>query len=266
MRIALVLALLVAGAVLAMLGTADPGVNLSAVRSLWADTLRDADQIGMRLTRISAADEMKIGADLARSLSPYKEDADVTHVAQPLLRYTRRRGMLYRFHVIESTEINAFALPGGQIFVTASLLDFVESEAELAAVLGHEISHVDLRHCIERYQYQYKLKKAGFPDELGWLTEAAHRLAAMGFSQDQELEADAQGQRLAIEAGYDPDAAVALFSRMAAQFDERTSPRATTPAGELKQAVGEAIGSYFRTHPPSEQRMRELQRIAASHR
>jgi predicted Zn-dependent protease len=146
------------------------------------------------------------------------------------------------------------------------MVSFLESDAELAAVLGHEISHVDQRHCIERYQYQLKLKTAGMPDELAWLTEAAHRLATIGFSRDQEREADAQGERLAIEAGYDPEAAVALQARMAAWFHERSPARATTPAGEVQQAIGEAIGSYFRTHPPSAERSQELQRIAAEYR
>jgi len=108
-----------------------------------------------------------------------------------------------------------------------------------------------LRHSIERYQYRYRLK-----NELGQLTEFAHHLLTMGFSQDQELEADAQGQRLAIDAGYDPAAAAALFSRLAARFHVGSRPPATTPAGEVAQAVGEAIGAYFRTHPPSQERIR----------
>ncbi len=122
MRLAAVIVLLAAGAVLATLGTTDSRINLSSVRALWSDTLRDADQIGMRLTRLSDADEMKIGAELARSLGPYTEDAHVAAVGQSLLGNTRRRGIGYRFHVIESAEMNAYALPGGWIFVTTSLL------------------------------------------------------------------------------------------------------------------------------------------------
>jgi predicted Zn-dependent protease len=62
--------------------------------------------------------------------------------------------------VVASAEVNAFALLGGQVFVTRGMLGFVESEAELAAVLGHEIAHVDLRHCVERYQYEYRSARA----------------------------------------------------------------------------------------------------------
>jgi len=269
-KFALVLSLLLVGAVLATRGTSDPRVSLASLVELWTDTLRDTDQIGMKMTRVSDAEEMKIGSDLARGVTDMgREDADasryVSAVGQPLLSHLRRRGVHYQFHVIDSPQINAFALPGGQIFVKTGLLDFVESEAELAAVLGHEMSHVDLRHCIERYQYETRLKKAGAP-ELAWLVEMAHRLATLGFSPQQELEADAQGERLNVESGYDPDAEPALFLRMKTKLHEPSRVQATTPAGEVREAAGEAIGAYFRTHPPSEERVARLNDMLARHR
>ena len=266
-RFVSVLALLVAGASLATRGTPDPYVSLSSVVDLWTDTLRDTDQIGMKLTRLSDAEEMKIGSDLARGMGAGDAAAAeyVKEVAQPLLPHIRRHGIRYEFHVLDSPQINAFALPGGQIFVMRGLLDFVESEAELSAVIGHEISHVDLRHCIERYQYEAKLNKVGMP-ELGSMVEIAHRLATFGFSPEQELDADAQGERMNIAAGYDPDAAVALFLRMKVKFHEPSREHVTTPAGEVTQAAGEALGSYFRSHPPSEERSHRLADQVQRHR
>ncbi len=269
-RFGVVLAVLVAGAILATRGTSDPEVSLSSLVELWSDTLRDTDQIGMKLTRVSDAEEMRIGSDLARGvMNMGAEDAAasayVAGVAQPLLPHLRRHGIRYQFHVIDSPQVNAFALPGGHVFVMRGLLEFVQSEAELAAVLGHEMSHVDLRHCIERYQYEAKFKKAGAP-ELGWIVEVAHRLVTHAFSPEQELEADAQGERLSIESGYDPDAAAGLFARMQAHFHEPPRVQANTPAGEAAQAAGEAIESYFRTHPPSEERVRKLNGMVARHR
>ena len=269
-KFALVLSLLLVGAALATRGTSDPRVSLASLVELWTDTLRDTDQIGMKMTRVSDAEEMRIGSGLARGVTGMgREDADasryVSAVAQPLLSRLRRPGIRYQFHVIDSPQINAFALPGGQIFVMKGLLDFAESEAELAAVLGHEMSHVDLRHCIERYQYEARLKKAGAP-ELGWFVEMAHRLATLGFSPQQELEADAQGERLNVESGYDPDAEPAMFARMKTKFHEPSRVQATTPAGEVREAAGEAIGAYFRTHPPSEERVARLNDMLARHR
>ena len=270
LRLAIVLAVLVGGAALATLGPNDGRVNLSSILALWSDAVRDTDQIGMRLTRLSDADEMRIGAELAPSVLTWgHEDAAasayITDVAQSLLPHVQRPGIHYTFRVIDSPEINAFAMPGGQVFATTGLLGFVESEAELAAVLGHEISHVDLRHCVERYQYEYRLKKAGMP-EAGWMVETAHRLVTIGFSPYQESDADLAGERLAIEAGYDPDAAAKLFERMKAHFGEPSPQRATTPASEVGQAVEGALGSYFRTHPPSGDRARQLSEMVAQHR
>jgi predicted Zn-dependent protease len=269
-RLFLVLGLLIVGGALATRGTSDPTVSLDSLGELWSDTLRDTDQIGMKITRVNDTDEMKIGTELART---FPESDAQNHAAQVYIgavgetvaQRVRRHGIRYQFHLVDSPAINAFALPGGQIFVTSGMLNFVESEAELAAVLGHEVSHVDLRHCIERYQYEIKLKKAGMP-EAGWMVELAHHLATFSFAPYQELEADAQGERLSIEAGYDPDAAAALFVRMKAHFGEPSRSQATTPAGEVAQSLGEAMEAYFRSHPPTEERARKLEDLVARHR
>jgi beta-barrel assembly-enhancing protease len=170
-----------------------------------------------------------------------------------MLAHLHRGNITYQFHVVRAPMINAFALPGGQILVTDAMLGFVQSDDELAEVLGHEMAHVDLRHAVEHYQYQYRL---------GSLVELFHRLATMPFSADQELDADAEGLRLAIAGGYDPAAAPALFARMQQQFHETRSPHATTPAGEIAHSLGDALGSYFRSHPPSEERARRLRNLA----
>jgi predicted Zn-dependent protease len=269
LRFFIILGVLLASVVLSAIGKDDGKVGLDSLRYLWSDTARDADQIGMRLTRLTDADEMDLGAEVAAPvLAEFHEDPDasiyVTDVARSLVPNVRRSGIQYRFHVIDAAGINAFAMPGGQIFVTSGLLGFVESEAELAAILGHEISHVDLRHCVERYQYQYRLKKAGAA-ALGSMLEFAHRLMIAGFTQDQETDADSQGEQLAIEAGYDPDAAAALFERMKAHLGESSPHNANTPVEEVGKAVGDVIGSYFRTHPPSGDRAVRLKLQVAEH-
>jgi predicted Zn-dependent protease len=98
------------------------------------------------------------------------------------------------------------------------------------------------------------------------MMEVAHRLATAGFSQDQELDADAHGERLSVEAQYDPAAAPALFSRMGARVGEAPRHAANTPAGELAQAAGGVLAAYFRTHPPSDERSRRLQAMVDRYR
>lgn len=266
----LVLASLIGGAVLATRGTPDPVVSLESLTELWSDTLRDTDQIGMKVTRVSDTEEMQIGTDLARGVSDFGSEDHAAEeyvgaVGQIVAQHVSRRGIEYHFHVVNSVAINAFALPGGQIFVTTGMLNFVQSEAELAAILGHEISHVDLRHCIERYQYEANFKKAGMP-EVGQIVEIAHRLATFSFAQYQERDADAQGLRMSIESGYDPSAAGALFRRMQAKLGERSRVAATTPSAEVMQSAGDALVSFFRTHPWSEERARDLDAMVSRQR
>ena len=248
-------------------GQLDSNVSLDSAREIWADVLRDVDEFGLHATRVPAHKEMQLGNEIAAQIKNWgPEDPEaskyVTAVAAQLLPNVNRKAIHYQFHVIKSPQINAFAIPGGHVYVLTGLLDFLESEAELAAILGHEMSHVDLRHCIERYQYELALKKVGAPD-VGILVGLAHQFASLGYAQFQELEADASGERLSIEAGYDPDAAIAVFQRMKTRFGESAAAPARTPLGEVGRAVGEALGAYFETHPPSQERARQLTEMVA---
>ena len=109
------------------------------------------------------------------------------------------RKLPYKFHYIpDPIFINAFALPGGHVYVGAGLLELMDSEDELAAVLGHEIEHIDHYHCAERVQREQALRKI----PLGGLVALPVEVFEAGYSKDQELEADREGTRLAVEAGY----------------------------------------------------------------
>jgi predicted Zn-dependent protease len=261
----LLLLVLLACGVVVMLGNVDESVGLSSVTELWADALRDADQVGMKLTRVSAQDEMKLGRELAAKMRCGSEHPEwtayVTEIGSKLLPHVDRKKIGYTFHAVENSQIQAFALPGGQIYITTGMLEFLQSEAELASVLGHEISHVDLRHCIERFQAQLAMRKVGM-EEIGILAEIAHGLIVAGYDQSQELEADAHGLGLSFEAGFNLAAAIMVFSRLKAELGETENSRADNPVDELAGAVEGAIGSYFQTHPSSEARMRRLMELA----
>ena len=255
-RFLVVLGMLVLSTVVAALLPGGSDVSLASVRQLWSDTVRDADQPGLRLTRLSAAEEMKLGNQLVATIPWTQNQAleqQVARVARPMLPYLHRREIVYTAHVVNAPVINAFALPGGHVVVTDALLNFVQSDSELAEVMGHEMAHVDLRHAVERYQYEYRL---------GALVEIFHRLAALPYSADQELDADAEGMRLAIAAGYDPAAGAALFERMRKEFHESAKTPDTTPAGEIAHSLGDALASYFRSHPPTGERARRLRDLA----
>lgn len=263
-----VLVMLLAGGGGVLLGDFEEDVSLSSVLEIWGDVLRDADQFGLRLTRVSDREEMELGEEISQSISWQENPEWTTYVAavgKTLLPYVRRTGIRYEFRAIESPQINAFALPGGRVFIMTGMLEFLDSEAELAAILGHEISHVDLRHCIERFQYERALAKVGI-GELGQIADITRRFIAAGYNKYQELEADAQGVRLSIEAGYDPDAGTTVFNRLQPHYGTPKEKRAKTPIAEIGQAVGQAMGSYFQSHPTSEKRTRQLNDLIEKNR
>jgi predicted Zn-dependent protease len=261
----MVLGLFVSGGILVSLEKPDQEVVLSAVLQLWSDALNDADHLALKLARVSEDQEMKVGDQMARALSTqWQEHAHwqgyVAAVGRQLVAHVRRPGIRYRFHAIDARQINAFAIPGGHIYVCTGMLDHLQSEAELAAILGHEIAHVDLRHCIERVQFRIKLKRVGL-EPVGGLIDLSRSLAVKGYEKYQELDADLQGVQLSVQAGYDPQGAATVLTRL---LDARRGPSrspARTPTAELAGALDSALGSYFDTHPPAPERLRALEQF-----
>jgi predicted Zn-dependent protease len=255
-------------AVLLMLGRTDYEVSLDAAIEIWADIARDADFIGLSMTRVSAEREMEIGreieADILRWFSEstnLRLRAYLEEVGQSLAAHTLRKDIEYRFHVIEAPFINAFAIPGGGVFVTTRMLEFLETEAELAEILGHEISHIDLRHCIERLQYELAARR--IVGALGAIVRLAHELVGVGYSEQQELESDRQGILLSADAGYDVVGGLNVFVRLAMhEVEERRSrqsePPPPTMTGELGRVLWNALGRYLASHPPTPGRARDL--------
>lgn len=210
--------LLAAGGALTWTARPDRDVNMSAVGELWADIFRDADSFGLQLTRVSAREEMDLGRRIAARIVRANTtvpmwEVYVNTVGQSVARHAGRKDIRYEFHVIAAPARNAFSLPGGQIFLYTGLLEQMKTEAELAGVLGHEIAHVDRRHCIERFQYRMRLRKLGL-DDIGPLVQIGRSLLTVGYSQYQELEADSEGLRMSLAEGYDPNGVIDLFARL----------------------------------------------------
>ena len=158
--------------------------------------------------------------------------------------------------------MNAFAIPGGHIFVGQGLLNLMQSEDALAAVLGHEVEHVDLRHCIERAQAEANLRHLGV---LGDLIALPAEVFAAGYSKNQELDADGYGLRLAVEEGYSPEGIIQLLEAM----QKREGPEASAPQSPVDEAAGVTLGTisdYFRTHPPARERIQQIESLTRSNR
>ena len=182
------------------------------------------------VTLVSAEQEKRIGAEEAKKVEQQMglldEDAFVPYldeVGQRLAEQSPRKDVAYQFHLVDMVEPNAFALPGGYIYVTRGLLTLVNSEDELAGVVGHEIGHVAAKHSVQKISRQGPFALvtnlvAGITglvsplvgNIIGGVGEFAQSLVFAPYSRGQETEADRIGQDIASRAGWDP-AALSTF-------------------------------------------------------
>jgi predicted Zn-dependent protease len=249
-----------------------------AVLTAAADAQHELTRVPAHFDVMSDADEIALGDRLAANYTtrfardkptPEQIIADSTtefYLQRIGLRAAAhaRRKLPWHFHYIPDPNfVNAFALPGGHVFVGDGLLRLMQSEDALAGVLGHEVTHIDLRHCAERAQTEAHLRDLG---PLGALASLPVEVFLAGYSKEQELEADRDGTTLAVKAGYSPQGILQLFAEFA-KLEQTTAP--TTPATPVDEAANLSLATlsgYFRSHPPAAERIQQIRAlIAANH-
>lgn len=161
----------------------------------------------------------------------------------------------YDFHLLYDPEVvNAFALPGGQVFITAALFNKLDSEDQLAGVFGHEIGHVVARHGAERIakeELTQGLTGAAVVASGDYNTAQAAQMIAglvnMSYGRDQELESDDLGVRFMSQAGYNPEALIEVMKILEAASGGQRQPEflSTHPSPENRiQKIRDAIAKY----------------------
>ena len=270
-----VLAAVIAVAVVALYygerSKADAPVTPAPLMHVIGDAEREATRVPMQMTRLSDDQEIEAGNLMAEHYltqlpQPSTEEdqemqAYVERIGESLAANAHRR-LPYRFHYVPDMGfINAFALPGGQVFIGKGLIAMMTSEDQLAAVLGHEIEHVDHYHCVERLQVETRLRHI----PLGGLAMLPIELFQAGYTKEQELEADREGIRLASRAGYSATAVAELFRTMDQRYRE-AEVRSKTPQGEMSHVALETLTEYFRSHPPARERIAQIEHVAAEDR
>ena len=229
----------------------------------------DIDEIGRRdinkhqINFISLEKEIALGKQLATEI-----ERTVKLLNDPLItEYVNRLGqnlvrnsdskVPFVIKVIDSEEVNAFALPGGFFYVNSGLILAADEEAQLAGVMAHEIAHVAARHGTEQYSKAQVLNLATVPlifvgGGIGYgLSQAAGFLIPLQFlqfSRGAEREADHLGMEYAYKAGYDPTAVITFFEKLQAQ--EKRKP------GKLSK--------LFSTHPPTAERIQKAEQEIAT--
>ncbi len=173
---------------------------------------------------ISSGEEVSLGQEFDKQIrQENKILADTVwqdyfnEIGQSIVNVCDRKDIQYHFTVIESDQINAFATPGGYVYIYTGLLRHINNEAELAAVTGHEISHVVARHSIKRLQSMFGLtilEQIAFGSNASATKDVVNAglgIAMQGYSRSNELEADKYGVIYMTAAGYNPKGALELF-------------------------------------------------------
>src|SRR5687767_3756745 len=215
-----------------------------------------------QMSLLSEADEIAIGqqqdAEIRREMGVYSDEAlqrYVNDVGQQLARLSHRPNLPWSFTVVDNPAINAFALPGGYIYLTRGILAYLDDEAELAGVLGHEIGHVTARHAAQAYTRQAQASvglailsifvpsTAPFAD----LGSAGLSVLFLRHGREAELEADRLGVEYGSGAGYDP-AGVPRFLATLARVD----------------ALSErGVPNWLSTHPDPGSRVTKAEPVAS---
>ncbi|HZS06851.1 MAG TPA: M48 family metallopeptidase [Blastocatellia bacterium] len=206
--------------------------------------------------------EIALGRQIAA-----ETDRDLQFVNDPVItEYVNRVGQNIVLHsdakvpftikVVDSNEVNAFALPGGNLYVNRGLIEAADNEAELAGVMAHEIAHVAARHGVEQASKGTLMNYASIPLIFlgglgGYIVQQVAGLAVpltfLKFSRGAEKEADQLGAQYMWAAGYDPNALVTFFEKL----QEKNKKKQST------------ISKAFSTHPLTEDRIREVRKLVA---
>lgn len=242
-------------------------VGPEAVLTAAAEVQKEVSHPVAKVVRLSDEEEIKIGDSIANRYlaAGARNDADeemdqyVNGVGRQVAARAHRK-LNYKFHYIpDSGFINAFALPGGQIFIGKGLIALMTSEDELAGVLGHEVEHVDHYDCNERVAIEARLRNI----PLGGLIQLPIVLFEAGYSKEQEMEADRDGTALAVMSGYSPQGALHMFQTFE-RLEREYVQKAESPQEELSQVAIQTIVGYFRSHPLPQEREHQIQALIAS--
>jgi predicted Zn-dependent protease len=220
--------------------------------------------VGKGINLYSLEREISLGKGLAQEVERSSKLIDdpvvteyVNRVGQNLVRNSDAR-VPFTIKVIDSDEVNAFALPGGFFYVNSGLILRAQEESELAGVMAHEISHVTARHGTKNATKGELMQLATIPLILlgpgGWAGYGIYQglnlaipVTYLKFSRDAEREADFLGLQYMYKAGYDPNSYVTFFERI--QADEKRRPG--------------TIPKVFSTHPPTPERIENTQKEIA---
>ena len=218
---------------------------------------------GSMLSLVSESQEIQMGQEYMQQVEatmPLLDDADleayVNRVGQELAAISERPELPWSFKIADEPVVNAFALPGGPVYLTRGILGYFSSEAEMASVLGHEIGHITARHSVEQISRQLL---AGLGLLIGAVASPVVRqnlenlsvglqVLFLSYGRDDEHQSDMLGVRYALKTDYDVAEAVTMHEKLGRLSSQSAS-------------AGGGIPSWLSTHPSSADRVQRIQAI-----
>jgi predicted Zn-dependent protease len=220
---------------------------------------------GRDFVLMSEQQEIQMGAqahqDVLKEYAPLDNpalQAYVNEVGQRLAKQSQRPDLPWHFTVVDSPDVNAFALPGGYVYITRGIMAYLNSEAELAGVVGHEIGHVTARHGVRQQSASTAVGLGAVLGSVlvpGMSNQAGATLAqawTAGYGRDHELEADRLGAEYLAKTHYDPQAMIEVIGVLKNQ---------ELFAAEQAKRDGRTQRTYhgtFDTHPDNDARLRQV--------
>lgn len=233
-------------------------VSVRAEGSLW-DLVEDVRNETIKQTAISDADEIKYGARFAREINrtaqlvPLADQRSrrVEAIGRDVAAYRKRQNIPVTIRLQQSNQINAYAVAGGHVWVTTGMLAFVQSNDELAGIIGHELAHIDWKHCQAKIQLHVTVLEATGDGNLAGLANLVANTLDTPYSQRDENVADYYGATMAFLAGYSPARTADFFDRIEARY--------RTDRGRSKDPD---IDRLQNSHPLNRERMKRIRQRA----
>ncbi len=219
---------------------------------------------------VSESDEIKQGRAYHKQIVAqygFYDDPDlqryINRIGETLARKSHRSHLEFEFTVLDSPEINAFALPGGYIYITRGILAYLDSEAELAGVLGHEIGHVTARHSVRQQSGQFASDLFGVlvtaatgSQGLGGVSQQLGTGLIRGYGRDHELEADRLGAQYLHKTGYNPETMLEVIGVLK---DQEVYEKALAKKEGREPSIYHGV---FSSHPRNDDRLKTVVREA----
>lgn len=216
---------------------------------------------------LTLEEEAEYGALIHRDLTTQHRRWESSHAARlemhsrQFLGAAPKSSRRITITVLDEPEINAFAHVGGYVYFYRGLLELLKSDDELRFVLGHEIAHLELRHCAGAMTVPARTREiAG--DTAATAARLFHRAIALGYSEAQEFEADDWCCERLLEGGSTSTQIVASFETLRTAEAQKSSGRSKV-ASSTGRSVGDVLADHLRSHPPLEQRIARLRSRAA---